>query len=118
MTRDRDRTLKSAERLDWLDATRGLAIVAVIAYHVDLGMVLSHIPMPEYLHGWLAAADLVRMPLREPLAWGVALFVGLALFSYAFGRATEAHTDKVRAAIRSLLRRGTGRVAVAAGRGA
>lgn len=68
MTQEKNKTALSVERLDWLDATRGLAIIAVIAYHVDLGMVLSNIPTPEYLHRWLAAADLVRMPLLVFLA--------------------------------------------------
>jgi hypothetical protein len=35
----------------------------------------------------------------EPPAWGTTLFAALALYSFVFGRLTEAHTGKVRAAI-------------------
>ncbi|MCB4821351.1 acyltransferase family protein [Roseicella aerolata] len=60
--------MKAGERVNWIDATRGAAVIAVVAYHVDTGMRGSGVALPDYLATWLAAADLVRMPLLVFLA--------------------------------------------------
>jgi fucose 4-O-acetylase-like acetyltransferase len=55
--------MKTSDRLTWIDAARGAAILVVIAYHVDVGMRASGVALPGYLWDWLAPVDLVRMPL-------------------------------------------------------
>lgn len=64
------------QRINWIDAVRGLAILAVLSYHVDLGMRLSDMHPPEGLRIALATLDLVRMPLLMFIA-------GLALASFS-----------------------------------